>query len=128
MKKILLLAIIGVMLITCYTSCYYDNEEALYPSSILSSDCNTDNVTFSGTILPIFQGYCLSCHSSSNANLNGGGFTFETYAQISSNASLINNCINHTSGYEAMPKNAGKLDDCKLKQFQKWIDNGKLNN
>ncbi|HNW53110.1 MAG TPA: hypothetical protein PKN21_02525, partial [Bacteroidales bacterium] len=42
--------------------CYYDNEEDLY---LGSSGCDTTNVTYSGTVVPVFAGYCNSCHSSS---------------------------------------------------------------
>jgi len=127
MKKTILIMATLAMVIGLYSSCYYDNEEALYPKNILTSTCDTTNVTFSGTILPIIQNYCSSCHSSTNANANGGGFPFETYQQVSASASTILASIKHTNAFP-MPQNGGMLDECKIAQVQKWIDKGKLNN
>lgn len=119
---------VAMFLLACfYSSCYYDNEEALYPSAIINTNCDLSNVTFTNHVLPIFRAYCLSCHSSSEAQANGGGFTFETYAQISAKSATILASIKHTNS-TPMPQGGGKLDDCKISQIEKWISNGLPNN
>jgi uncharacterized membrane protein len=110
------------------TGCYYDSEEALYPT--ISTTCDLTNVTFSASVKPILQASCLSCHSNAKAAGSGGGIKLENYADVvtSANSGRLMGAVNHSSGYSAMPQNGGKLTNCEISQLQKWIDNGKLNN
>jgi len=48
-----------------FGSCYYDNEENLYPE--LQQDCDTSNINFAGGIQPMLAANCFSCHSNANA-------------------------------------------------------------
>jgi hypothetical protein len=124
MKRLLLpLTIIIAIIIV---SCYYDNEEALYPS--YSSACDTLHVTFSGTIVPIMQNNCLSCHSNSSAASSGNNIRLENYADIRANTTAITGSINQRGNYSPMPKNGGKLKNCSLQQFDIWVRQGMLNN
>lgn len=119
----------SLILLTIFmTGCYYDSEEKLYPQ--LSTSCDLTNVTFAGTVTPILQASCHSCHSNSNAASSGGGIKIQNYADV---VTLANNgklmgTITHASGYQPMPEGGGKLTDCEINQLQKWIDTGKLNN
>jgi len=126
MKRILIILL--VVFITAITGCYYDSEEALYPT--ISSTCDLTNVTFTASVKPILQASCLSCHSNAKAANSGGGIKLENYADvlISTNSGKLMGTINHASGYQAMPQGGGKLTDCEISQLQTWIDNGKLNN
>ena len=36
--------------------------------------------------------------------------------------------MNHNNNYAAMPKGAGKLDNCTLTKIQQWINSGTPNN
>lgn len=86
-------------------------------------DCDTVNVTFSSTVLPIIQNSCTGCHSGANPD---GGIRLENYSDIvavASSGSLIG-VITHAAGYSPMPKNGSKLSDCKIAQIQKWIEDG----
>lgn len=117
-----------IVLIALVTGCYYDSEEKLYPQ--LSTSCDLTNVTFAATVTPILQASCFSCHSNSNAANSGGGIKVQNYADVLTivkNGKLMG-AVNHSSGYQAMPKGGGKLTDCEINQLQKWIDNGTLNN
>jgi hypothetical protein len=90
-------------------------------------ECDTLNVTFSGTAWPIVQNHCFGCHSGGNPS---GGISIENYTDlvaIANNGSLMGT-IKHESGYSAMPKNGMQLSDCKITQIQKWIDDGTPNN
>ncbi len=108
------------------TSCYYDNEEALYP--VLNSGCDTLSVTFTGTIVPILNSSCYSCHSNGSAASSGNGILLENYSDVKSNAAAVSGSIKHTGGYSPMPKNGGKLKNCSITQFDLWVQKGMLNN
>jgi len=124
MMRLLLLFVIT--LIVLLASCYYDNEEALYPS--YSTLCDTTNVTFSATVAPMLSGNCLSCHSNSSAAAFGNNIRLEAYADVQSKAAAVAGSIKHTGSYSPMPKNGGKLKDCAIKQFDIWVRQGMPNN
>jgi|APLow6443716910_1056828.scaffolds.fasta_scaffold145890_1 hypothetical protein len=107
-------------------SCYYDSEEALYPS--LNSACDTTNVTFSGKIIPLLANNCLSCHSNATAAGSGNGIRLENYADVQTRSTAIAGSIKQTGTYSAMPKNGGKLKACLITQFDLWVSKGMLNN
>jgi len=121
-----LLITLVALLILFTASCYYDNEEALYPS--LSSACDTTNVTFSGTVSLLLSNSCYSCHSNATAASFGNNIRLEDYADVKTNATAVAGSIKHTGGYSQMPKNGGQLNACKIRQFDIWISNGMLNN
>ncbi|NJK84620.1 MAG: hypothetical protein HC906_00190 [Bacteroidales bacterium] len=123
-----LIFISGFFLILLSKSCYYDSEEYLFGK--LNSDCDTSNITFSGSVYPILQNSCLSCHSNSASSALGGNIRLENYDNIKQRAddgSLLG-AVSHQSGYSQMPKGAAKLDDCKLLIIEKWINAGSPNN
>ena len=111
------------------SSCYKDNEEELYP---VVSTCDTASVTYSGQVAAILQTSCLACHSNSSAPISGGGIALEGHANLSSyisnNSTRFIGSIEHTSGYSTMPKGGNKMDDCKISQIKKWMNDGAQNN
>lgn len=110
------------------TSCYKDSEESLYPD-LNATLCNSDSttvITYKDQISSTMTYYCLSCHNKSNADKQGKGIKLETFAQVKKEAekgSLLGS-VEHLSKYEPMPKDAGKLSDCKIEEISKWIENG----
>ena len=107
--------------------CYYDTRENLYPS--LDNSCNdTIDVTYSSKIVPILNSYCISCHSGSNPS---GNINLTSYAsvkaQVDNNNKLLSS-IKQDGKASAMPKGGGKLDDCMIATFTKWINAGAPNN
>jgi hypothetical protein len=125
MKQIIYPLLI-VFIILLPVSCYYDNEEELYPS--LSTTCDTANVTFSTTITTILANNCNSCHSNSQAAANGENIRLENYADVQARASIIAGSVKHQAGFIPMPKNGGKIKPCSITQIDIWIRNGALNN
>ncbi len=121
-----LLLLLMVTALTLLGSCYYDSEEALYPS--YNTSCDTVNVTFSGTITSILAGNCLSCHSNATAAGFGNNIRLEDYADVQSKAAAIAGSIKHTGSYSPMPKNGGKIKDCSIRQFDIWVRAGMPNN
>jgi hypothetical protein len=126
MKRLLLSIVTFVTILFFAASCYYDNEEALYPS--LSSSCDTINVTFSGTVSPILANSCLSCHSNATAPSAGNNIRLQDYADVLANKVAIAGSIKHSGTYSPMPKNGGLLKPCSITQFDIWVRKGALNN
>jgi len=95
-------------------------------NNFCNEDCDTTNVTFSGTIWPLIQTNCLGCHS---GNPPSGDIFLTDYASIVvvANSGQLYGAVSHSPGYEPMPKNAAQLSDCKVNQIRIWIENGKPN-
>ena len=105
------------------TSCYYDNEEELYPPQT----CDTVNVSLQNTLMPILDRSCYTCHS---AAVNSGNVTLEGYSELvkyANNGRLLG-AMRHDSGFKAMPQNAPQLSDCDITKFEHWISDGVPNN
>lgn len=117
-----LLAVVLITAITCI-SCKNDNAELLYPPDV----CDTSNVTYSNTILPILRDNCYRCHA---GNQTVAPFHLDSYADASLVAlsGHMYGAITHSTGYNAMPKDSDKLSDCNIAKIKKWIDDGAPNN
>ena len=116
--------ILIIMATAILSSCYYDNEEHLYPTA---ADCDTANVTYSGTIAPLMAENCNDCHNSVLAN---GGVITETYEglKIVADNGRLEGAVFHEPGYSPMPQGLPQLPDCDLAKIKIWIDAGALNN
>ena len=126
MKHLLLSIVTFITILFFASSCYYDNEEALYP--YLNSSCDTTNVTFSAKIAPMLAGNCLSCHSNAAAPSAGNNIKLENYTDVTARLSAISGSIKQNGSYSPMPKNGGKLNACLISQFDKWVAKGAQNN
>ncbi len=120
--------LLSAVSIVILAGCYYDNSETLYPK--LTSDCDTTQVTFSGTIKPMLQSYCLVCHSTSQASASGGSVKLELYADVKKQVDngKIWGAASQSAGFSPMPKGGTKLDNCTLTKLKKWINDGAANN
>ena len=123
MKRILISLASLTIFMFFFVSCYYDNEEALYPT--LSNACDTTNVTYSGTIEPILNNNCYSCHSDANAAF-GGNVHLQSATDVISNSSKIAVAIKRTGAFPMPP--SGKLNSCAISQFDIWLRKGTPNN
>jgi hypothetical protein len=123
--KDLLHAFFLLIFVFTFHSCYWDNEEDLYPSS--GSNCDTTQVTYSGTIAPIMSTYCNSCHNTATAN---GGVITDTWTGLSTvvNNGKLYNAVNWVDGVNNMPQGGQKLSDCNLAKINKWIADGAPDN
>ena len=91
------------------------------------ASCDTSVFTFSQAVLPIMNTYCKGCHNPASL---GGGVDLSTYNTIKAaalNGKLIGT-IKHQAGFAPMPKGGNKLDDCQVKQIEKWMASGAPNN
>jgi len=123
MNKLTLMLLFAAILILL-NSCYYDNEETLYPNAIA---CDTSNVKYSTTIVPILQTNCNGCHSQTSPSGNIVTDNYSSVKIIVDNGKL-NGTINHIISYSPMPKGGNKLTNCELAKFRIWISNGAPNN
>ena len=108
-------------LIFC-SSCYYDNEEYLYP---FEERCDTTFVTYPLNIKPIMINYCISCHSNSKAATLGGNIQLDTYQEVAKRAEdgSLNGSISYQNDYSPMPPKH-ELDKCDVAALRTWIKLG----
>jgi len=126
MKRLIIVLPIIAIFSLFFVSCYYDNEEALYPT--LNTSCDTTNVTFSGSIVTIFTNSCYSCHSNNTATASGNNIRLQNYADVVARAVAVAGSIKHIGHNSPMPKNGGKIKACSISQFDIWVRNGMSNN
>lgn len=126
MKRTIISLAFFLVLVLITVSCYYDNEEALYPQ--LSTSCDTTNVTYSLTVVSIMSNNCYSCHSNKNAAAYGNNIRLETYADVTANISRVMGSVKHLTGFLPMPKNGGTIKECSITQLDIWVRDGMQNN
>lgn len=89
--------------------------------------CDVSNVTYSGTIAPILQNFCVGCHSGSAPS---GGILLNQYngvAAVALSGQLVGS-ITSASGYAKMPPAGGSLSSCNIEKITKWVNDGAPNN
>lgn len=96
-------------------------------NSMPEPQCDTTNVTFSGSVWPIVNAWCTGCHS---GTVPQGGLRLENYDQVAAIASdgRFYGAVAHLSGYVPMPYESPKLSDCAIATIRLWIEGGALNN
>jgi mono/diheme cytochrome c family protein len=89
------------------------------------SACDTTIFTYSGAIDPIIVSNCKGCHSGPNPQK---GVSLTSYSEVKAIADdgRLKDVINATNGKAQMPPSQ-KLIACKIRQIEKWIENGSLN-
>jgi len=116
------LIFLSAFILLAVSGCYYDNEEDLYPESVT---CDTNNVTYSASVAPVFASYCNSCHG---GNAPSANIKTDNHASVVSNITRIRGAINHESGFMAMPQGGSKLPSCELAKIDIWIRQGMPDN
>lgn len=122
--------ILGVALLA---GCYNDSKEELYPVSTPSTGggtgCDTANVTFTASVLPIFTANCATsgCHT---AATRAGNYDLSTYAgaKAAVDAGRLLGAVKQLTGFSQMPQGKSKLDDCSIAKIDKWVALGAQNN
>jgi hypothetical protein len=104
-------------------SCYYDNEELLYPST----PCDTTS-TFSSRIAPLVQQQCATgCHEGANPSAGVPLTTYDEIKAIVDNGSFAGS-LDGSNGYSIMPKGTSGLSTCDINAVNTWIAAGAPNN
>jgi mono/diheme cytochrome c family protein len=107
-----------------FSSCYYDKDELINPTT---GNCDTTQVTFTQFVNPLITQQCVSCHSVGNPS---GNVLLDGYLNIKQqvdNGKLLGS-LSHEVGFSPMPKNGTKLEVCQLSKMQRWVLNGAPNN
>ncbi len=105
------------------SSCYYDVEEELYPSG----NCDTENMSFSQDVMPVFNQNCNICHAT---GVEQGNIILDTYEDVLphlTNGALLGS-IRHDNGFEPMPQGQPQLSACTIEKIAAWIADGAPNN
>ncbi len=119
-------AFIFMLLLSMAASCAFNNEEDLYDNQ----NCDTEDVTYSGTIVPVLEANCYTCHDDENASVFASGIKLEGYAQLKlyvDNGRLLG-AIKHAPGFSPMPRSAAQLPECTIRQIEAWVSRGALDN
>ncbi|MBK7944350.1 MAG: hypothetical protein IPJ85_03135 [Flavobacteriales bacterium] len=97
-------------------------------NSCESAACDTLNVTYSGTIAPIMQARCTSCHSGSAPS---GGLNLTQWGVVNQRAmdGTLEGAVRHLGDpFINMPPLGPQLSSCRIRQIQLWIAQGAPNN
>jgi len=114
--------LILLILTLTLTSCYYDNEEDLYPSRF---ECEFNStLSYQNEIRPIIATNCDKCHSNVTAPTLGNNIVLDTPYLLFSKGTEVINVINHNNGFSPMPKNGNKLGKCDIIAIETWINQG----
>ncbi len=124
MKKTVLIVL--SVIFTCaifivIPSCEYKKQDELY--------CDTVQVTYTTTIIPILQNNCYRCHGKSSSG-GSGGIVLEEYSVLKTYAAdgRFYGNVAHLPNYIPMPYDGGMLTNCELLKIKSWVDKGYPNN
>ena len=104
-----------------FSACSSDSEDEVEP------DCDLDNVTYSGTIAPIMETHCNTCHSGANPSAGIVTADYDGLVEVALDGSLVGS-VNHDPDYSAMPQGQPKLDECPREQIAAWVNDGAEDN
>jgi hypothetical protein len=106
-------------------ACTYNEEVA--PDDI---HCDTDSVTYLGSIVPILQANCYTCHDKNNAPAFAEGIVLEGHDNIKEQVEKgrLLGAIRHQPGFTAMPRNLPRLPECTLQEIEAWVEAGASDN
>jgi hypothetical protein len=102
---------------------YWWIKQGGYNNRCDSTGCDSTNVTYTHSIDPILQAWCVGCHSGSNPS---NGLSLDTYdnAKACAESGRLMGAIRHETGYKEMPNGGAMLSPCEIDLFQKWINLG----
>ncbi len=104
-------------------ACASENEEQLFPPPATNA-CGEDTITYAGTVAPLFQRQCLSCHGEQFPSGDVRLDTYEHVRQYVDNGRLWPS-IDYTGPYPMPP--VGQLPACDRVRIKAWIDRGAPN-
>ena len=117
MKCIIGILVSGILLFSCNKETEPEPKKEPVPSATIS---------FASDVQSIFNTTCNGgyCHGG-----GADGKTFGTHAEITAVPSAtVLGAINHSAGFNAMPKSSPKLSQGKIDTITTWINEGSLDN
>lgn len=121
MKKLLYLPLLFLITASC------SKDKTPEPVIVVpaANVCDSIPKTFSSDVQPIFQTYCVSCHSGSTPS---AGYKLVDHNDISSNITISLEAIKHQAGVTAMPYFQPALSDSLIQVIECWVADGTPNN
>jgi hypothetical protein len=112
-----------ILLVLGLHSCYYDNEQYLYPESTDTVNCQDTAFTYTSRISNLISGNCFgsTCHNQPSGLVN-----LTTFEAVSLNgAEIVCRVVEGEACSQGnkMPPN-GYLSDCDMQAFTRWQQNG----
>jgi mono/diheme cytochrome c family protein len=107
-----------VIVIACFSSCYYDKEEILYPAG-----CSVNPVSYATDVQPIILTNCSQnsgCHGS--GSFSGPG-PLLNYNDVKESAAEVRDAV----VTKRMPQ-VGSLTKAQIQTISCWVDAGAPNN
>jgi mono/diheme cytochrome c family protein len=110
-NRLLLLA--GICFVLIF-SCKHDPQYIITNPPLVN--CDTTNVTYAASVVPILNTNCTVCHGTANYASSGGGFKIVTYTDFAgfAKSGLMMNSLNGVGGLNSMPKGGNKLSACDI--------------
>lgn len=107
-----------------FQSCYYNNVEDLYPTP---PECDTTNISFSGSVQPILNDNCTAHHSGPFPSAGVSLTNYEEISAVALSGRLIS-VIKHEDGWPAMPFGEDQLPECDIHKIEAWVNSGAPDN
>ena len=115
-----------LFLFSCLAACTPSEE----PVPDVEVQCETDSITYAGTIVPILEANCYTCHDKNNAPYFADGIVLEGYASLKKqvdNKKLVG-ALRHQPGFAAMPRSLPQLPECTIQEIEAWVKAGAPDN
>lgn len=106
------------------SSCYYDNKEELYQHS--DTGCDTVDISFKSTIVPILEANCYRCHSGATPTFSLDLSSYTDVKRVADNGALVGRLKGTI--IPQMPYGSSPLPDCQIAQIEAWVNDGAPNN
>lgn len=115
---------LGLFTVLILFSCKKETQEE--PETKKTTPSAIATVSFQQSVLPIFNTHCNGsyCHG---GGADGKSFNSHGEVVLVPTPSLLG-AINHTSGFNPMPKSQPKLVQTEIDTIAIWINEGRLNN
>jgi hypothetical protein len=110
-----------LMMVLFLGACYYDNEEELYPDNF----CDTQAVTWSGTIQPLMQTRCAlpGCHVPGAQSPD-----LSNYTSVKAQADAGRIRARAIDGTPSIMPPSGRMPSCDQAKLDAWLQLGAPNN
>ena len=87
--------------------------------------CDTLNVSFSASLVPIINNYCRGCHNSATSSSGVNLDNYNGVLTVANNGQLMGGL---TGKLALMPKYGQPMSTCAIGKFREWIKEGAKNN
>jgi mono/diheme cytochrome c family protein len=115
-RSFTLLFALAFLFLLVFTRCKHNPDMIINPGD----NCDTTHVTYAGSVFPIFNQYCVYCHSGVSPF---AGIDLTSYKDVSAIAQsgLLGGAVSHSPNFSYMPKYSKNLSDCQVRQIEIWI-------